>query len=117
MTAEMYDYISREFTEAEKAGDEERMSRIMVRAILAMLDCQRKTSDRVKELCARDKEAKELVESQREIAARVDELCHARDMAKAKLTGAKLAWDALKLISAAGGGALILKLLAVAGAA
>ena len=93
MTAEMYDYISREFTEAEKAGDDERMSRIMVRAILAMMDCQRKTADRVKELCA------------------------VREEAKAKLSGAKLAWDALKLISAAGGGALILKLLAVAGAA
>jgi hypothetical protein len=93
MTAEMYDYISREFTEAEKAGDDERMSRIMVRAILAMMDCQRKTADRVKELCA------------------------ARETARAKLSGAKLAWDALKLVSAAGGGALILKLLAVAGAA
>ena len=93
MTAEMYDYISREFAEAEKAGDEERMSRIMVRAILAMLDCQRKTSDRVKEILARE------------------------ETAKAKLSGAKLAWDALKLVSAAGGGALILKLLAVAGAA
>ncbi len=93
MTAEMYDYISREFAEAEKAGDDERMSRIMVRAILAMLDCQRKTSDRVKEILARE------------------------ETAKAKLSGAKLAWDALKLVSAAGGGALILKLLAVAGAA
>jgi hypothetical protein len=93
MTAEMYDYISREFAEAEKAGDDERMSRIMVRAILAMLDCQRKTSDRVKEILARE------------------------ETARAKLSGAKLAWDALKILSAAGGGALILKLLAVAGAA
>ena len=93
MTAEMYDYISREFAEAEKAGDDERMSRIMVRAILAMLDCQRKTSDRVKEILARE------------------------ETARAKLSGAKLAWDALKLISAAGGGALILKLLHAAGVA
>ena len=93
MTAEMYDYISREFEEAEKAGDEERMSRIMVRAILAMLDCQRKTSDRVKEILARE------------------------ETAKAKLSGAKLAWDALKILSAAGGGALVLKLLHAAGVA
>ncbi len=93
MTAEMYDYISREFTEAEKAGDDERMSRIMVRAILAMLDCQRKTSDRVKEILARE------------------------ETAKAKLSGAKLAWDALKVLSAAGGGAIILRLLGAAGVA
>ena len=93
MTAEMYNYISREFEEAEKAGDEERMSRIMVRAILAMLDCQRKTSDRVKEILARE------------------------ETAKAKLSGAKLAWDALKILSAAGGGALVLKLLHAAGVA
>lgn len=93
MTAEMYDYISREFAEAEKAGDDERMSRIMVRAILAMLDCQRKTSDRVKEILARE------------------------ETAKAKLSGAKLAWDALKIVSAAGGGALILRLLHAAGVA
>ena len=93
MTAEMYNYISREFEEAEKAGDEERMSRIMVRAIIAMLDCQRKTCDRVKEILARE------------------------ETAKAKLSGAKLAWDALKILSAAGGGALVLKLLHAAGVA
>ena len=93
MTAEMCNYISKEFKEAEDAGDRDRMNRIMVRAIVAMMDCQRKTADRVKELCA------------------------VREEAKAKLTGARLVWDALKIVSAAGGGALILKLLAVAGAA
>lgn len=97
MTKELVESLTLELRDAEKKHDpDERREAVTVaqgHILVSLMDCQRKTSDRVKELCA------------------------AREEAKAKLTGARLVWDALKIVSAAGGGALILKLLAVAGAA
>ncbi len=87
MTAEMQDLLEKEIADAEDARDQERISRAMSRAMLALIDCQRKTAERVKELCS------------------------AREAAKNRVKGAALLWDALKLLAATGGGAAVLKLL------
>ena len=87
MTAEMQDLLEKEIADAEDANDQERMSRAMSRAMLALIDCQRKTAERVKELC------------------------QAREAAKNRVKGAALLWDALKLVATAGGGAVILRLV------
>lgn len=86
MTTEMQNYLAKEIAEAEEANDHARMERIMARAMLALIDCQRKTAERVKELCA-EREAK-----------------------KNRIVGATLLWNALKLVATAGGGALVLRL-------
>ena len=97
MTKELVESLTLELRDAEKKHDpDERREAVTVaqgHILVSLMDCQRKTADRVKELCA------------------------ARETAKAKLSGAKLAWDALKILSAAGGGALVLKLLHAAGVA
>ncbi len=87
MTTEMQDLLAAEITAAEDAHDQERMSRAMSRAMLALIDCQRKTAERVKDLCA------------------------AREAAKNRVKGAALLWDVLKLVATAGGGAVILRLV------
>lgn len=87
MTTEMQDLLAAEITAAEDAHDQDRMSRAMSRAMLALIDCQRKTAERVKDLCA------------------------AREAAKNRAKGAALLWDALKLVATAGGGAAILRLV------
>lgn len=89
MTLEMQEMLEDEMRAAEESNDQERVQRVMVRATLALVDCQRKTSERVKKL-----EAK-------------------WDERENKAKGAALLWDFLKLIASAGGGALILKAMGV----
>ncbi len=125
MTAEMQSALTRELEDAQRIADPERrrdaLATVTAHMLAALMDCQRKTADRVKALCAaRDEahgEAHDISMQQRDLVKRVDELCRLRDEAKAKLSGAKLAWDALKVLSAAGGGAIILRLLGAAGVA
>lgn len=87
MTNEMQKLITSEIRAAEKADDAPRLSRAMTNAMIALIDCQRKTSERVKDLCA------------------------ARENARQRIKGAALLWDALKLVATAGGGALVLRLV------
>ena len=90
MTIEMQALIEKEIADAEAAHDGERMQRAIARATLAMIDCQRKTAERVKELLA------------------------ANEARKNTQRGVKLAWDVLKLLASAGGGAVILKVVGAA---
>lgn len=87
MTLEMQEMLEEEMASAEEANDKERIQRVMVRATLALVDCQRKTSERVKKL-----EAK-------------------WDEKENKAKGAAMLWDVLKVLASAGGGAIILKVL------
>lgn len=85
MTLEMQKILEEEVAQAEASNDKERIQRAMVRATLALVDCQRKTGERVKQLEAKWVER------------------------EAKAKGVALMWDFLKLVASAGGGALILK--------
>ncbi len=89
MTLEMQKILEDEVAQAEASNDKERIQRAMVRATLALVDCQRKTGERVKQL-----EAK-------------------WDEKENKVKGAAILWDFLKLLASAGGGALILKAMGV----
>ena len=87
MTEEQQDSLSRELEAAIESDDDARLTRAHSNILLALIDCQRKTADRVKEL-------------------RID-----RDREKHRREGAKWLWGILAAIASSGGGALILKAL------
>lgn len=87
MTAEMQKILDSELDDAMEANDEPRIMRVSARILSALMDCQRKTAERVKD---------HLVEC---------------DRLKQRFDGAKSLWAALRYIVAAGGGAALLKLL------
>jgi len=84
MTKEMRDLL---VDQLDKAKTDEEVDRAMVGGMKAMIDCQYKTSERVKDLV-------------------ID-----RDREKSRREGAKWLWGILSAIAASGGGAVILKLL------
>lgn len=87
MTEEMQSLLEKDLSEAQSSNDPNRMTRSFVRAMIALIECQKKTSDRVKKMYA------ELEEK------------------KAMKAGMKLLWNGLQVMASAGGGCLILKLL------
>lgn len=84
MTKEMRDLL---VDQLDKAKTNEEVDKAMVGGMKAMIDCQYKTSERVKDLV-------------------ID-----RDREKSRREGAKWLWGILSAIAASGGGAVILKLL------
>ena len=84
MTKEMRDLL---VDQLDKARTDEEVDKAMVGGMKAMIDCQYKTSERVKDLV-------------------ID-----RDREKSRREGAKWLWGILSAIAASGGGAVILKLL------
>ena len=85
MTKEMRDLL---VDQLDKAKTDEEVDRAMVGGMKAMIDCQYKTSERVKDLV-------------------ID-----RDREKSRREGAKWLWGVLAMLASSGGGALILRLLA-----
>ena len=83
MTKEMRDML---VNQLETARSPEEVDRAMVGGMKAMVDCQYKTSERVKGL---------VIEADRH---------------KARIEGAKWLWGILAAVAASGGGAIILKL-------
>lgn len=90
MTIDQQQMLEREMDDALALQDRDRREDAMKTVILhymkALCDCQRKTSERVKELVAE------------------------RSAAKLKLEGMQLAWRVFRYVAAAGGGAAVLKL-------
>lgn len=84
MTKEMRDLL---VDQLDKAKTDEEVEKAMVGGMKAMIDCQYKTSERVKDLV-------------------ID-----RDREKSRKEGAKWLWGILSAFAASGGGAIILKLL------
>ena len=87
MTKEQQEYLARDLEDAMTSGDAKRIDRAHSNILLALIDCQRKTADRVKEL---------MIDA---------------DRRKNRLEGASWLWKVLQLFAASGGGAIILKLL------
>lgn len=89
MTAEMQDTLRRELADAKAIEDEDRrrdaMMTVQSHMLEALIDCQKKTADRVKELVA------------------------GANAAKYKLEGAQLAWRIFRYLAAGGAGAAIVK--------
>lgn len=54
MTIEQQEMIDREYKDALRANDDQRILRAIGNATISLVDCQRKTSDRVKELIEKD---------------------------------------------------------------
>jgi hypothetical protein len=90
MTKEMRDLL---VDQLDAAKTSEEIDRAMVGGMKAMVDCQFKTSERVKSIAAE------------------------REAEKNRREGAKWLWGVLASIASAGGGAVILKLLAACGGA
>ena len=91
MTEELQSSLARELEAAVDSGDDKRLNRAHSNILLALMDCQRKTAERVKEL-------------------RIE-----ADRKQHRLQGAKLLWDVLKIAAASGGGAIILKFISAGG--
>jgi len=85
MTPEMKNILTRELEAARTA---EEIDRALINSMTALVDCQCKTAERVKEL-------------------RIE-----ADRRRSRLEGAKWLWGVLGTVAASGGGAIILKLLA-----
>ena len=91
MTIEMQDALNREPEDAKAINDadlrREAMETVHGHMLSALIDCQRKTSDRVKDLVAR------------------------ADVARQRLKGAQAMLAALRYLAAAGGGAALIRAL------
>ena len=97
MTAEMQDTLRRELADAKAIEDEDRrrdaMMTVQSHMLEALIDCQKKTADRVKELVA------------------------GANAAKYKLEGAQLMWRVFRYLAAGGAGAAIVKFASVSAGA
>ena len=93
MTKEMQDALERELNDAKIIEDLARrhdaIEMVQSHMLAALLDCQRKTADRVKDLVSR------------------------ADNAKAKVEGAKWLWRLIRYLVAAGAGGALLKVSGV----
>lgn len=93
MTIEMQDALNRELEDAKSIRDADRrreaMETVQGHMLAALIDCQRKTSDRVKDLVAR------------------------ADVARQRFKGAQAMLAALRYLAAAGGGAALIRALGV----
>lgn len=90
MTKEMQDALERELNDAKSIEDparrHEAIEMVQSHMLAALIDCQRKTAERVKELVARTDEAKH------------------------KIEGAKWLWTIIRYLVAAGAGGAVIKL-------
>ena len=93
MTIEMQLALERELNDAKSIEDSARrheaIEMVQSHMLSALIDCQRKTAERVKELVSQAEEARH------------------------KIEGAKVLWAILRYIVSFGGGAAVVKLLAV----
>ena len=93
MTKEMQDALERELRDAKAIEDlvrrHDAIEMVQSHMLAALLDCQRKTADRVKDLVFR------------------------ADNAKAKVEGAKWLWAIIRYLVAAGAGGALLKVSGV----
>lgn len=92
MTVEMQDALNRELEDAKSIRDADRrreaMETVQGHMLAALIDCQRKTAERVKDLVAR------------------------ADGARQRVKGAQAMLAVLRYVAAMGGGAAVVKLLA-----
>ena len=93
MTIEMQDALNRELEDAKAINDADRrreaMENVQSHMLAALIDCQRKTADRVKQLVA------------------------GAEAARNRVAGAKALWTFLRYVAAAGGGAALIRALGV----
>ena len=93
MTIEMQNALERELADAKAIEDgarrHEALETVLCHELAALIDCQRKTAERVKDLVAR------------------------ADGARQRVKGAQAMLAALRYIAAMGGGAAVVKLLAM----
>lgn len=93
MTKEMQDALERELNDAKAIEDSERrheaIEMVQSHMLAALIDCQRKTADRVKDLIAR------------------------ADETKHKVQGAKMMWTLIRYLAAAGAGGALHKVAGV----
>lgn len=89
MTQEMQDALERELNDAKSIEDptrrHEAIEMVQSHMLVALIDCQRKTAERVKEIVAKTEEAKH------------------------KIEGAKWLWSAIRYLVAAGAGGAVLQ--------
>ena len=89
MTQEMQDALERELNDAKSIEDparrHEAIETVQSHMLVALIDCQRKTAERVKELVAKKEETKN------------------------KIEGAKWLWAAIRYLVAAGAGGAVLQ--------
>lgn len=89
MTQEMQDALERELNDAKSIEDparrHEAIEMVQSHMLAALIDCQRKTAERVKDLVARTDEAKH------------------------KIEGAKWLWAVIRYLVAAGAGGAVLQ--------
>lgn len=94
MTIEMQKALERELADAKAIADvarrHEALETVLCHELAALIDCQRKTAERVKELVAQ------------------------ADGARQRVRGAKTMLAVLRYVAAMGGGAAVVKLLACA---
>lgn len=87
MTEQTAALLTRELDESLASNDEQRLNRAVANSVRALVDCQYKTSERVKKI--------EINEDRR----------------KQRFVGASIMWGVLATIASAGGGALLLRVL------
>lgn len=104
MTEEMQKHIEDEIESAIESGDQARIQRVMARSFVSMVDCQRKTADRVKVMKSCQEECVALRRHEKEER---EEIAKAHEDGAKK--GAKLVLEILKglLGILAGGGGVI----------
>lgn len=121
MTREQQEMIDREYTEALQANDDKRILRAIGHATISLVDCQRKTSDRVKDMIERDRTFENSLEDLRHDLRRVKKtvnedhepvITEYRE-GKLKASGAVLLLKVLGWVAAVGGSGAIGWLLAV----
>lgn len=83
MTVELQSALERELKEASESGDARRIDRAHAAILIALMDCQRKTAERVKQLV-------------------ID-----KDRALQRAKGMALMWRILRYLAAIGGGSLL----------
>lgn len=93
MTIEMQHALERELEDAKKIEDPSRrheaIEMVQSHMLAALIDCQRKTAERVKELVS------------------------TAEAARHKLAGAKMMWTVVRYLVAAGAGGALLKVVGV----
>ena len=121
MTREQQEMIDREYNEAIAANDDKRILRAIGHATISMVDCQRKTSDRVKELVEKDHTIENELENMKYDLRHVTKVVNDEHgpvvteykESKLRASGAVLLLKVLGWTAAAGGSGLIGWLLAV----
>lgn len=121
MTREQQEMIDREYNEAVQANDDKRILRAMGHAVISLVDCQRKTAERVKDMAERDHsfetELDNVRDDVRQLRKTVLEehspVVKEYQESKLRASGAVLLLKILGWTAAAGGSGLIGWLLAV----